>query len=115
MRHSIFLPEQKQVSQYDFDGKWIKTYASAMEASKATGIGESNIYSVISENKKLTAGGFLWRREYCLRLDTNALRKHPYFGKSALKRHMKQKKENNIRDNKLKTPGLKKIEVAVED
>lgn len=91
-----YLPEDKQVSQYDFDGKWIKTYATAAEASRVTGIAEGDIYSVVNNYRKITAGGFLWRRGSALRLNVNTLRKHPHYDRSALARHMKKKKMMNL-------------------
>ena len=53
-------PRSKPVSQYSPNGEFINTYAAVREASRETGIGESNIRSVCKGRGK-QAGGFIWK------------------------------------------------------
>jgi len=93
--NSRLSPELTQVSQYDLDGKWIKTYATAAIAARTTKVDESDIYRVVKD-KAVSAGGFLWRSGSNLRIDINALRKHPHFKRSGLEKHMKKKRERSL-------------------
>lgn len=85
----------RKVSQYDLDGKWVKTHNSIAEAAKATKVDESDIGRVVSE-KAMSAGGFLWRKGEDLRININNLRKHPHFTRSVLEKHMRKKREKNL-------------------
>lgn len=50
----------KPVYQYDLSNKLIKVHESVLEASKSTGVNESNIRSQIYGKQK-HAGGFVWK------------------------------------------------------
>ena len=50
----------KPISQYAFDGLFIKEYASISEAARQTGIRYTGIYGACKRQKP-TAGGFQWR------------------------------------------------------
>ena len=50
----------KPVSQFTFNSEFIKTYPSASEAERRTGIKASNI-CVCCNGKQKTAGGFIWK------------------------------------------------------
>jgi hypothetical protein len=50
----------KKVLQFDKDGEFVKEYPSTSEASRQTGIGQSNI-SNCCNGKLHSAGKFLWR------------------------------------------------------
>jgi len=50
----------KQVTQYNLDGKKIKTFKSVAEAAKKTGINSSHI-SARANGVEFSAGGFIWR------------------------------------------------------
>lgn len=89
------IKSSRIVSQYDLDGKWIKTYKNAMEASSITGVEEGSIYNVVNNNA-LTAGGFLWRKGEDLRININELRRHPHYSRSGLQKHMKKKRNTSI-------------------
>lgn len=52
--------KSKPVFKFDFKGNFICEYPGVMEASRQTGIGESNIRCCIY-NKQKTAGGYIWR------------------------------------------------------
>jgi len=80
------------ISQYDLDGRWIRSFKNAYTAGNETGIDDSNITFAI-QGKALTAGKYLWRDGAALRININTLRKHPLYPKSALQRHMKKKRE----------------------
>lgn len=82
------------ISQYDLDGRWIRSYKTGLEASKATGIGNDNI-SLAIKGSTLTAGGFLWRKGRQLRINVNELRKHPRYETSVLHEHMKDKRKQS--------------------
>lgn len=53
-------PSSKEINQYDLNGKYIRTYGSASQASKLTGICCVSIRKVAC-NKQHTAGGFVWK------------------------------------------------------
>ncbi|HEY4197942.1 MAG TPA: NUMOD1 domain-containing DNA-binding protein [Mucilaginibacter sp.] len=50
----------KRVSQYDMDGRKVKTFSSLVVAQKATGIHAVSI-SASAKGKQFSAGGFIWR------------------------------------------------------
>jgi len=54
------LTNNKQVTQYNIQGKKVKTYPSIAVASKRTGISHSHISSRARGNE-YSAGGFIWR------------------------------------------------------
>lgn len=56
------IPRGTPVSQYSKSGKLIKTFQSAHEASKATGIFVTSICDACNGKLK-TSGGYIWRRE----------------------------------------------------
>ena len=53
------LINNKPISQYSLDGEFIRTFISATEASKITGIDNSSIGKA-ANGKLKHAGGFLW-------------------------------------------------------
>jgi hypothetical protein len=57
---SIKLALSKKVSQYNIDGKKIKTYKSCNAAEHATGIAEGMV-SHAARGAGLSAGGYLWK------------------------------------------------------
>jgi len=57
-----FDSAKNKIYQYNLDGKLIKSYISAKEAEKETGICSQSIYSVLN-NCGLSAGGFFWSRK----------------------------------------------------
>lgn len=50
----------KPVEQYTLDGKFVKEYPSASEASRQTGISQGNI-SMCCRCERKSAGGYIWR------------------------------------------------------
>lgn len=58
--NALIKKTSKQVSQYSLKGKKIKTYSSAAEAERATGIFATSIGNVASR-ENISAGGFIWR------------------------------------------------------
>ena len=50
------------VTMYDKSGNTLKSFESAKEASRQTGISQCNILRVARGDRK-TAGGYIWRRE----------------------------------------------------
>lgn len=81
------------ISQYDLDGRWIRSYKTGLEAAKDTGIGNDNI-SLAIKGTTLTAGGYLWRKGAQLRININELRRHPRYEGSLLQTHMKAKRKS---------------------
>jgi hypothetical protein len=59
-REAILKTVRKQVSQYSMKGRKIKTYPSAAEAQRATGVFATSIGKVAS-GEDISAGGFIWR------------------------------------------------------
>jgi hypothetical protein len=53
----------KPVYQFDEHGKFLKEFPSITEAARSTKISKSCITQVI-QNKRLTAGGFVWKLKY---------------------------------------------------
>ena len=51
---------QRRVNQYDKEMNLIAEYNSMMEASRATGLSQGNIWGVCNEARK-TTGGYIWR------------------------------------------------------
>jgi len=83
------------ISQYDLDGRWLKTFKSCLAASGETKVENSNIHLAV-HGQTLTAGGYLWRKGQNLRINVNELRKHPHFAGSLLERHLKAKRKQNL-------------------
>jgi hypothetical protein len=54
----------KKVTQYKMNGERIAIFPTLNDAAKATGIAGSEISKVI-ENKRASAGGFFWKKDYC--------------------------------------------------
>ena len=50
------------VSQYDLEGNYLNTYRNLLQAAEAVEINASSISSVINGKRRLTAGGYYWRR-----------------------------------------------------
>ena len=86
------LKIKNTISQYDLDGRWIRSFISCLAASKVVNTHHSNISYALS-GTTLTAGGFLWRKGQKLRINTNELRSHPRFPKSILQKHMDDKRK----------------------
>ncbi len=80
-----------KISQYDLDGRWMRSYKSCLEAARETNIDNTNIHLAV-HGQTLTAGGYLWYKGTKLRININELKKHPHFPKSLLERHMKKKR-----------------------
>lgn len=86
----------RTISQYDLNGKWIRSFKSGLEAAKETGVGNDNI-SLAIKGTTLTAGGYLWRKGQKLMLNTRELRHHPKFPGSVLEQHMKAKRKSRLK------------------
>jgi hypothetical protein len=80
------------VSQYDMDGRWIRSFKSCYEAARITQIDNGQIHHALNGHM-LNAGGYLWRKGQQLRININELRRHPTYKGSELQRHMKRKRE----------------------
>lgn len=80
------------VSQYDLDGRWIRSFKSCFEAARETQVDNGQIHHALNGHI-LTAGGYLWRKGQSLRINVNELRRHPHYLRSELHRHMKRKRE----------------------
>lgn len=61
-RNSALARKGKPVIQYDLDGNVIARFRGQNEAGRLTGISGANI-SQVCNNKRKTAGGFIWRYE----------------------------------------------------
>jgi hypothetical protein len=88
------------ISQYDLNGRWIRSFKSGLEAEKITGIGNDNISLAIKGKTTLTAGGYMWRKGQELRINISELRNAPQFEKSRLARHIKNKRKENLEKTK---------------
>lgn len=55
----IAAPQSFEVKQFDYDGNYIATYRSIVDASRKTGINYSDIRKCIN-GKTVTAGGYIW-------------------------------------------------------
>lgn len=86
------------ISQYDLNGRWIRSFKSGLEASRITGIGNDNISRAINDENTITAGGYLWRRGQALRINIAELRKNPHFPGSKLSTHLKKKRQKNLEE-----------------
>ncbi len=84
------------ISQYDLNGRWMRSFKSGLEASRITGIGNDNISRAINDENTITAGGYLWRRGQALRINITELRKNPHFPGSKLSTHLKEKRKKNL-------------------
>lgn len=72
-RKAILKTVSKQVTQYSMTGRKIKTFPSAAEAERATGVFATSIWKVASGGD-ISAGGFIWRWNKDPRMDVKALR-----------------------------------------
>jgi len=106
-RLSALSVEARKVTQYNFDGIRIRTYATVHKASRETGINRSTIQRVLS-GQYVTGGGYLWQYGEALRIDLRPFRKHPRFDQSKLGIYLAEKRERNKRRKKLR--GLNSIE-----
>lgn len=84
------------VSQYDMDGRWVRSFKNCYEAARLTGIDNGHIHHALNGDV-LNAGGYLWRKGQQLRLNINELRRHPAYKGSKLERHMKIKREKALK------------------
>ena len=73
IRKSILQSVRKQVTQFTLKGEKIRTYQSASEASRVTGVLAKSIGQAAS-GLSITAGGFLLRWGNEERVDVNELR-----------------------------------------
>jgi hypothetical protein len=73
-RKAIVRKVSKQVSQYNMKGKKLRTFSSAAEAERATGIFASSVGKVAS-GEDIRAGGFIWRWGKAPAIDVEAFRK----------------------------------------
>lgn len=55
--------EDNSVVQYDLNGNYIARYKNRMEASRATGIPDSDIMRTYNRTKFDSRGGFIWKLE----------------------------------------------------
>ncbi|SEL81151.1 NUMOD1 domain-containing DNA-binding protein [Parapedobacter koreensis] len=94
-RYSLLSAAERKVTQYNYEGIRIQTYASIREASSATGVGRSTIQRAL-KGIYVTAGGYLWQHGEALRMDLRPLKKHARFNTSALGLYIKAKREKNI-------------------
>lgn len=62
MRNAHIERKGKPVIQYDLDGNEIARFRGQNEAGRMTGISGANI-SQVCNNKRKTAGGYIWRYE----------------------------------------------------
>lgn len=53
---------RKIVSQYDLNGKYITSFESVKSAALETGVKRAEISSCINNQKRISAGGFLWKQ-----------------------------------------------------
>ncbi|TKC08525.1 NUMOD1 domain-containing DNA-binding protein [Pedobacter frigoris] len=79
------------ISQYDLDGKWIRSFENPFMASKLTGVDNSSIAQALN-GTVLTAGKYLWQKGARLRININELRRHERYKGSVLESHMKKKR-----------------------
>jgi len=93
IRMSKAYADRRKVSQYNLDGKWIRTYPTLAEAARQTGIDSKSITWVV-KGRAMTAGNFLWEEGTALRLNTVALKRSPHYAGSALERHMRKKRQS---------------------
>lgn len=80
------------VSQYDLEGRWIRSYKNCWVAAKETQIDNGQIHHVL-HGKLLTAGGYLWRKGQQLRINVNQLRDHRHYSGSKLDKHLQMKRK----------------------
>ena len=78
-RAAIAKAIRKQVTQYSFEGRKIRTYRSIVEAEKATGVFATSIGKVASGGG-ISAGGFIWAWGKEPKIDVEALRKERRLG-----------------------------------
>lgn len=91
------IKDKRIISQYDLNGRWLRSFKSTLEAGRVTGIDNSNI-SYALNGVTITAGGYLWRKGQQLRVNIAELRKHPRFPSSVLEKHMKEKRKKTLSD-----------------
>jgi NUMOD4 motif/NUMOD1 domain len=72
-RRGITEKLSKEVSQYSMTGKRLRIFSSAAMAERATGIFATSI-RYVAYNKKLSAGGFIWRWGRALKVNVAALK-----------------------------------------
>lgn len=72
-RKAILKSVSKQVSQYSMKGRKIKTFSSAAEAERATGVFATSVGKVAS-GEDISAGGFIWRWGKEPKVDVEALK-----------------------------------------
>ena len=53
-------PHNKKIDQYDLDGNYLRSFASAMDVKRTLGISNSHISSCCNGTRK-SAGGYMWK------------------------------------------------------
>ncbi|WP_257666890.1 NUMOD1 domain-containing DNA-binding protein [Parapedobacter tibetensis] len=94
-RFSPLSAEELKITQYDFDGIRIRTYAGVNAASRETGISRSSIQRALKK-EYVTGSGYLWQHGEALRIDLRPFKQHPGFNSSALGRHLEAKRQKNL-------------------
>lgn len=79
-----------QISQYDINGRLIRTYHNAEEAAKAVRISGRHIAHAAVRKKVLTAGGFIWRRGSALQVDLTPVLDAPGIRRTPLAKHVQR-------------------------
>ncbi len=77
-----------QISQYDTNGRLIRTFHNAEEAAKVIGVSGRHIAHAAVRKKVLTAAGFIWRRGSALQVDLTPVLDAPGIRRTPLAKHV---------------------------
>jgi len=92
-----------EISQYDLNGNFIRTYPDASEASKAVKISASHISSAAKNRGTYTAGGYIWRRGKSSQVDIAELMNMPGIHLSPLAKNLKRIGQYNLQGSLIQT------------
>jgi len=90
---------EHEISQYDLEGKFIRTYSDASDAGKAIGISASHISSAARNRGSYTAGGYIWRRGKSTTVNLEELMKIPSIHLSPLVKNLKRIGQYDLQGN----------------
>ncbi|PPL01628.1 NUMOD1 domain-containing DNA-binding protein [Parapedobacter indicus] len=92
-----------EISQYDLEGNFIRTYPDASEASKAVKISASHISSAAKNRGTYTAGGYIWRRGKASPIDMAELMNLPGIHLSPLAKNLRRIGQYDLQGNLVQT------------
>ena len=92
-----------EISQYNLEGRLIRTFPDASEAAKAVDVSASHISSAAKNHGSYTAGGYIWRRGRAAEVDLTELMQKPGIHLSPLAKNLRRVGQYDLQGNLIQT------------